>query len=98
MENNEMMNEVITTEAMEEITTQAASPSNGNGLKNLAIIGGIMTLGAVAWEFAVKPVGRKVKASIHKARAKKNVNQHPQEEPQDVMDFELDEIEPIEEE
>lgn len=98
MENNEMMNEVITTEAMEEITTQVAAPSNGNGLKNLAIIGGIMTLGAVAWEFAVKPVGRKVKASIHKARTKKSVKQQPQEEPEDVMEYELDEIEPIEEE
>lgn len=96
MENNEMMNEVITTEAMEEITTQVAAPSNGNGLKNLAIIGGIMTLGAVAWEFAVKPVGRKVKASIHKARTKKGVKQQPQEEPEDVMEYELDEIEPIE--
>lgn len=68
---NEMMNEVITTEAAQEITTQVAAPSKGSGLKNVAIVGGIMTLGALAWEFGVKPVGRKIGSAIKKAKDKR---------------------------
>lgn len=93
---NEMMNEVVTTEAMEEITTQVAAPSKGYGLKNLAIVGSIMTLGAVAWEFAVKPIGRKVKTGIRKASAKHKAKAAQQNEPKDDVDFEIDELEEIE--
>jgi len=99
MEKNEMMmNEVITTEAVEEVTTQMAAPSGNSGLKNLAIVGGIMTLGAVAWEFAVKPIGRKVKAGVQKACEKQKNKKKPQpvEDTEDVMDYEIDDIEPIE--
>lgn len=72
MENNEMMN-IVTTEAV-EVAEQAATVStkNHNGLKNAAIIGGIMTLGAITWEFGFKPIGHKLKDmwAGHKERQK----------------------------
>lgn len=68
---NVMTNDVIVTEAAQDIVEQVAKPSGNNGLKNVAIVGGIMTLGAMAWEFAVKPIGRKVKTAIKKARDKR---------------------------
>ncbi len=65
---NEMVKESIANEAVQEVATQVAAPSKGNGLKNVAIVGGIMALGALAWELGVKPVGRKIGSAIRKAK------------------------------
>lgn len=87
---NEMMNEVITTEAAQEITTQVAAPSKNSSLKNVAIVGGIMTLGALAWEFGVKPVGRKVKNAIKKAKDKRKEKPVEDEDELNINDLEED--------
>lgn len=84
---NEMMNEVIETSAAQEITTQVAAPSKGNGLKNVAIVGGIMTLGALAWEFGVKPIVRKMKSAVKKAKDKHK------EKPVEADDESIDDLE-----
>ncbi len=64
MENNEMMS-IATTEAAVEVAEQVATvpAKDHSGLKNAAIVGGIMTLGAITWEFGVKPIGRKLKGA-----------------------------------
>lgn len=73
MENNEMMTGIITTDTVTEVTEQVApaAAKNHSGLKNAAIVGGIMGLGAVAWEFGVKPIARKVKTALANRKSKK---------------------------
>jgi len=90
---NEMMNEVITNEAAQEITTQVAVPSKNNGLKNVAIVGGIMALGALAWEFGAKPIGRKVKNAVKKAKDKRKDKPAKCDDESDIDD--PDEVYPI---
>lgn len=89
---NEMMNEIITTEAAQEITTQIVTPSKGNGLKSVAIVGGIMALGALAWEFGVKPIGRNVGNAIKKAKdsRKRKSAAADGDNTEDVIDLEED--------
>lgn len=87
---NEMLNEVIVNEAAQDITTQVAAPSGNNGLKNVAIVGGIMTLGALAWEFGVKPIGRKVKNAFKKAKDEREEEPAENEDELDIDDPEKD--------
>lgn len=78
MENNETMTGTITTDAVTEVTEQVApaATKNHGGLKNAAIVGGIMTLGVLSWEFGVKPIARKAKNTWanHKSKKAKKAN------------------------
>lgn len=73
MENNEMMTGIITTDVVTEVTEQVApaATKNHGGLKHAAIVGGIMTLGALSWEFGVKPIVRKAKNTWTNHKSKK---------------------------
>lgn len=62
MENMEM-NEIITTEVMEDAMTEATASGN-SGMKTGLVIGGSMVLGALLYERVVKPVGKKVCAKV----------------------------------
>lgn len=76
--NNEMVNEaigeVMTDSAVDAVVTElpeAAASSSGSGLVNVAVVGGLMAAGAVAWEFALKPAAKKVKAGWNKLKEKR---------------------------
>lgn len=89
MENNEMMTGIITTDAVTEVTEQVAPAAvkNHSGLKNAAIVGGIMALGALSWEFGVKPIARKAKNTwvSHKSKKmKKTYHTHLDTVPVDI--------------
>lgn len=95
MENMET-NDIITTEAIEEITE--AVPTGKSGLKTAAKVGVIGAVSIAAWEFAVKPLGRKVKDLIDKKKAtKKNKKTNKVEEEIDLDDMDLDEVPEIDE-
>ena len=68
MENMET-NDIINTEAIEEI--KEAIPTGKNGLKTAAKVGVIGAASIAAWEFVMKPIGRKVKGAIAKRKAAK---------------------------
>ena len=92
MENIET-NDIITTEAIEEITE--AVPTGKSGLKTAAKVGVIGAVSIAAWEFAVKPLGRKVKGLINKKKAAKKPKKT--EEEIDLDDMDLDEVPEIDE-
>ena len=92
MENIET-NDIITTEAIEEITE--AVPTGKSGLKTAAKVGVIGAASIAAWEFAVKPLGRKVKGLINKKKAAKKPKKT--EEEIDLDDMDLDEVPEIDE-
>lgn len=95
MENMET-NDIITTEAIEEITE--AVPTGKSGLKTAAKVGVIGAVSIAAWEFAVKPLGRKVKGLIDKKKAdKKTKKANKVEEEIDLDDMDLDEVPEIDE-
>lgn len=83
---NEMLNEVV-SEATELAATQQSKPSKSGDLKNIAIIGGVMTLGALAWEFGIKPIGRKVGEAIKKGMKAKEKTEVPIDD-EDILDIE----------
>lgn len=93
MENMET-NDIITTEAIEEITE--AVPTGKSGLKTAAKVGVIGAVSIAAWEFAVKPLGRKVKGLINKRKAAKKPKKTEEEEI-DLDDMDLDEVPEIDE-
>lgn len=93
MENMET-NDIITTEAIEEITE--AVPTGKSGLKTAAKVGVIGAVSIAAWEFAVKPLGRKVKGLINKKKAAKKPKKTEEEEI-DLDDMDLDEVPEIDE-
>lgn len=93
MENMET-NDIITTEAIEEITE--AVPTGKSGLKTAAKVGVIGAVSIAAWEFAVKPLGRKVKSLINKRKAAKKPKKTEEEEI-DLDDMDLDEVPEIDE-
>lgn len=93
MENIET-NDIITTEAIEEITE--AVPTGKSGLKTAAKVGVIGAVSIAAWEFAVKPLGRKVKGLINKKKAAKKPKKTEEEEI-DLDDMDLDEVPEIDE-
>lgn len=92
MENIET-NDIITTEAIEEITE--AVPTGKSGLKTAAKVGVIGAASIAAWEFAVKPLGRKVKGLINKKKAAKKPKKT--EEEIDLNDMDLYEVPEIDE-
>lgn len=90
MENIET-NDIITTEAIEEITE--AVPTGKSGLKTAAKVGVIGAASIAAWEFAVKPLGRKIKGLINKKKAAKKPKKTEEEIDLDDMDlYEVPEI------
>lgn len=89
MENMET-NDIITTEAIEEITE--AVPAGKNGLKTVAKVGVIGAASVAAWEFLVKPVCRKVKTAVAGRKAAKKT-----EAEDDIENMELDDIPEIDE-
>ena len=93
MENMET-NDIITTEAIEEITE--AVLTGKSGLKTAAKVGVIGAVSIAAWEFAVKPLGRKVKGLINKKKAAKKPKKTEEEEI-DLDDMDLDEVPEIDE-
>lgn len=93
MENMET-NDIITTEAIEEITE--AVPTGNSGLKTVAKAGAIGAVSIAAWEFAVKPAYRWVKGKIAGKKATKKLKK-PQENEIDLEEMNLDEVPEIEE-
>lgn len=87
-------NDIITTEAIEEITE--AVPTGKSGLKTAAKVGVIGAVSIAAWEFVVKPLGRKVKGLINKKKAAKKPKKTEEEEI-DLDDMDLDEVPEIDE-
>ncbi len=93
MENIEN-NDIITTEAIEEITEDV--PTGKSGLKTAAKVGVIGAVSIAAWEFAVKPLGRKIKGLINKRKAAKKPKKTEEEEI-DLDNMDLDEVPEIDE-
>lgn len=93
MENMET-NDIITTEAIEEITE--AVPTGKSGLKTAAKVGVIGAISIAAWEFAVKPLGRKVKGLINKRKVAKKPKKTEEDEI-DLDDMDMDEVPEIDE-
>ena len=94
MENIEK-NEIINTEAIEDLTTEATS-SNGSMIKTVGIIGLGVVGAALLTKYVVVPVVHKVKRTIQQKKATKKVNTAEEEEI-DMSDVELDEIPEIDE-
>lgn len=86
MENMEL-NEVITTDAVEDIAETI--PTGNSGLKSSAIIGLSMAAGAAIWELGIKPVGRKAlgwlaaRKAARKNKAKSETTDETPEEPEE---------------
>lgn len=93
MENMEI-NEVITNDAIEEIVD--AVPNGKSGLKTAAKVGVIGAVSIAAWEFAMKPLGRKIKSLIVKKATTKKPKKAESDE-DELYDMDLDEIPEIEE-
>lgn len=94
MENIEK-NEIINTEAIEDLTTEATS-SNGSVIKAMGIFGLGVVGAALLTKYVMVPVVRKVKHAIQQKKATKKVNTAEAEEI-DMSDVELDEIPEIDE-
>lgn len=94
MENIEK-NEIINTEAIEDLTTEATS-SNGSVIKTVGIIGLGVVGAALLTKYVVVPVVHKVKRTIQQKKATKKVNTAEAEEI-DLSDVELGEIPEIDE-
>lgn len=94
MENIEK-NEIINTEAIEDLTTEATS-SNGSVIKTVGIIGLGVVGAALLTKYVVVPVVHKVKRTIQQKKTTKKVNTAEAEEI-DLSDVELDEIPEIDE-
>lgn len=87
-------NDIITTEAIEEITE--AIPTGKSGLKTAAKVGAIGAASIAAWEFAVKPAYGWIKDKITKKKATKKAKKAEEEEV-NLDEMDLDEIPEIEE-
>lgn len=87
----ENMNTLVANEAVDEVSEVVADaiPANNSGWKTAAKVGGTMVLGAVLWEKAVKPIGRKVKSALVKAKQKKAAKA-PKTEEVPLEDMKLD--------
>ena len=94
MENMDM-NEIITNDAVEEVTE--AVTSGKNGVKTGLIVGGAMVVGAVLWEQVVKPIGRKVRNKIaREITRKKALKAKKAKEEVDLEDMEIEDIPEVE--
>lgn len=58
--------DIVKDEVMEVIETVES-----NGVGTVLILAAAMTVGAVAWNKMLKPIGRKIKDKVSKARVKK---------------------------
>ena len=94
MENIEK-NEIINTEAIEDLTTEATS-NNGSAIKTVGIIGLGVVGATLLTKYVVVPAVRKVKRAIQQKKATKKVNTADAEEI-DLSDVELDDIPEIDE-
>lgn len=92
MENMET-NDIITTEAIEEITE--AVPASKNGLKTVAKVGVIGAASVAAWEFLVKPICRRVKTAVAGRKAARKAKKTEVED--DIENMEIDDIPEIDE-
>lgn len=86
MENND----IITTEAIEEITE--AVPTGNSNLKTAATVGVIGAASVAAWEFVVKPAYHWAKRKIHDRKAFKKAKMVQAAEPDEMKDS-VEEIE-----
>lgn len=94
MENIEK-NEIINTEAIEDLTTEATS-NNRSAIKTVGIIGLGVVGATLLTKYVVVPAVRKVKRAFQQKKAAKEVNAADAEEV-DLSDVELDEIPEIDE-
>lgn len=95
MENIEK-NEIINTEAIEDLTTEATSSNGSVIIKTVGIIGLGVVGAALLTKYVVVPVVHKVKHTIQQKKATKKDNTAEAEEI-DLSDVELDEIPEIDE-
>lgn len=95
MENIEK-NEIINTEAIEDLTTEATSSNGSAIIKTVGIIGLGVVGAALLTKYVVVPFARKVKSTIQRKKATKKDNTVEAEEI-DLSDVELDEIPEIDE-
>ncbi len=79
-------NDIITTEAIEEITDKVTTGKSG--LKTVAKVGIIGVAGVAVWELAVKPLGHTIKGLIAKKTAAKKTKKAQDEIDLDDMDLE----------
>ena len=86
MEN--MTNEMVKVDAMEDIM-EATTANSGSGLKTAAMVGGIGTLAILGWEFAVKPLSRKVGKTLKEKQVARKLKKAKPIDPDDV---DLDDI------
>lgn len=93
MENIEK-NEIITTEAIEEITD--ATNNNGNVLKTIGIIGVGLAGAALLTKFVLLPLGKKVVTGIQMKKARRDAEKNPEVVETELSDMDLDEIPDIE--
>lgn len=91
MEDN--MNALVESNAAEELVEKVAESASSEhaGLKVAALVGGSMALGAVLWERVVKPVGRKLKSAVKKAKAKKHKSETDEAEGIDMDEINVEE-------
>ncbi len=80
---------IPTEQVIEEI--KEVIPTGTNRLKTAAKVGVIGAASIAAWEFAVKPVCRKVKTAIVKRKATRKARKTKAED-EDVESMELDDI------
>ena len=92
MENIEK-NEIITTEAIEEITD---ATSNGNVLKTIGIIGVGLAGAALLTKFVLLPLGKKVVTGIKMKKARRDAEKNPEVVETELSDIDQDEIPDIE--
>ena len=97
MENMET-NDIITTEAIEEITE--SNPTGKNCLKTAAEIGIIGAASIAVWEFGVKRIIRwgKRKIAAKKAASKNSKKPAEADDDKDIDNMTLDDIPEIDEE
>lgn len=93
MENIEK-NEIITTEAIEDITE--ATSNNGSVLKTVGIIGVGLAGAALLTKFVLLPTARKVKRTIQRKKAAKQMAEKTDAEEIDLTDIDLDDIPDVE--
>lgn len=91
MKNEEIMevNETITPEEVEEIMDALSTKTSR--LKTVTKVGVIGAVSITAWEFAVKPLARKVKGLIEKKKAVKKSGKIDEEE-NDFYDENLSDV------
>ncbi len=93
MENIEN-NDIITTEAIKEITDDV--PTDKSGLTTAVKVSVIGAVSIAAWEFAVRPLVCKVKNLMNKRKTTKK-SKKTEEEEIDLNDMDLDEVPEIDE-